>query len=304
MKSITIIGANGFIGRSLSKQLIEKGHKVIGVSKNKPDNIDFHEFHMGYNYELTAFPEILKKSDVVIFCAGHMRPSSPFDLDAIFFEASNVLKIARQCAKLEVEKFLMTSSGGTIYGRVDTMPIKENIALKPSNPYGYMHLIIENGLRVINKRTDLNPISLRVGNAYGPGQTSRLGQGLIPILHQFIKSGDTFKVYGNGRLKRDYVFIDDIVSFFLAAIDGKNSHLSYNLGTGVGTSILDAVELAEKITATPIIREHVKEINGTVASDIVLDISRGRDDLGWDFTVSLDAGLKRYFNWADKTIIS
>ena len=302
MKVITVIGANGFIGRRLCKKLAEGGNKIIGISKNKPENIDFYEFHNGYNYELTGFEDILKKSDIVVFCAGHMRPSSPFDLDAIFFEASNVLKIARLCASSGVKKFLMTSSGGTIYGHLDKTPIEEDIALRPTNPYGYMHMIIENGLRIIQSTTDLTPVSLRVGNAFGPGQTSRLGQGLIPMLHKIILSGETFKVYGDGLLKRDYIFIDDIVSFFQAAIDNKTSHISYNVGTAIGTSVLEAINLTETITKMQIKREHVEQTHGTVASDVILDINRAKTDLGWTFKTSFKDGLEQYFKWAEQNL--
>jgi len=293
-KTVVIIGANGFIGRHLSKGLVSAGYNVTGVSKSRPESVEFTDFLEGYNYELCAFDDVIAKSQVVIFSAGKLRPSSPFDFEVVSSEAGNVLGIARKCAEFGVEKFVMTSSGGTIYGHPDVVPVSEKMPARPINAYGYMHSIVENGLRVISNQSELKTVSLRVGNVYGPGQTSRLGQGLIPVIFEKVRTSQKLDIRGDGTEMRDYIFIHDLVDCYAKVIENTPSYMCYNVGSEVGVSINGVVAQIEQVLGKTVERQFTEIIHGAPGFDVILDCSRARYDLGWKPQYSFEQGLKTY----------
>jgi len=145
---VLVVGAAGFMGRSISQRLIDEGYEVHGVSRVKPD-LNFSGFTLGRS-------DTIKNIDSLI--------------GDVFPEAIEVLRFAELCEAADVSKFIMISSGGTIYGEGGGSKKVETDRLQPLSPYGYMHLLVDKGLCQINTRQ-----KMRLNTGYPKLRDERCG---------------------------------------------------------------------------------------------------------------------------------
>lgn len=285
-----VVGASGFIGRSLSKRLITEGVDVHGVARTKPD-LPFADFTYSRSHQITE----LKKDeyDVVIFSAGKLRPSSKVNslIEDVFPEAMEVLRFAEMCEAAGVKKFIMMSSGGTIYGEGGGSKKVETDSLRPISPYGFMHLMVDKGLSQIARRQKMQTICMRIANVYGPGQNTVDGQGLIPAIRNCVLANKDFTIRGDGTSVRDYVFIDDVVEAVWLALDIDDLPLAMNIGSSQAMSVNNVLSIFQgeidksiKITKSPAHSAELKEI--------VLDIDLAKTTLNWAPQIDLKQGLQ------------
>ena len=289
---VLVVGAGGFIGRGISARLIDAGYEVYGASRTKP-NLDYSGFTLGRsdtieNIEPGAY-------DSVVFSAGKLRPNSKVKslINDVFPEAIEVIRFAELCESAGVKKFIMISSGGTIYGEGGGSKKVETDRLQPQSPYGYMHLLVDKGLSQIKARGKLQTVCMRVANVYGPGQNIVDGQGLIPAIRNCVIKGDAFGIRGDGTAVRDYIFIDDVAEAIRLVINAENVPLALNIGSSRGASINEVVSLFEK-QINQMIKVTYNPAVGTEVKEIVLDNSLAREELGWAPQTSLELGLRKF----------
>lgn len=291
-RRVLVVGASGFIGRSVSKTLIDKGFDVHGIARTQPD-FPFFGFTHSRSHEVTELKD--EAYDAVVFCAGRLRPSSKVDslIEDVFPEAMEVLRFAEMCEAAGVSKFIMMSSGGTIYGEGGGAKKVETDCLKPVSPYGFMHLMVDKGLTQISLRKKMQTLCMRIANVYGPGQNTVEGQGLIPAIRNCVLAEKKFTIRGDGSSVRDYVFIDDVVEAIHLALNVERLPLVMNIGSSSGASVNEVISAFEaeidkpiKITNVPAHKAEIKQI--------VLDNTLAQDVLGWVPQVSLKQGLQKY----------
>lgn len=293
---ILVVGAGGFIGKNLSIKLIRDGYRVWGLSKSRPD-LDFSGFLEGYSSDITDFPGGLV--DTVVFCAGSLRPNSKIEsiVDGVLPEAAEALRFAELCNARGVQRFVMISSGGTIYGNSGSDIKKEDSALNPISPYGYMHLVIDHGLRQLQSISGMSTTCLRIANVYGPGQKIKDGQGIFPALLNTIAENGTFYVWGDGSSVRDYIFIDDVIAAIKSTIDfsGKLPP-AINVGSASGTTVNQILDKTNELYPGRL-KIKYKDARSVDVSKIVLDNTLALDILGWKSSVSLYEGIERFFKF-------
>ena len=130
------------------------------------------------------------------------------------------------------------------YGRVGSDPVAETHDADPLCLHAVHKLVAEQYLRLYERLFGMAYVVARITNPYGPGQPrSRTAYGVVNRLIHLALTGETLSIYGDGRQRRDYIYIDDVVQALLAlgedAANSKAVNRIYNVGTGVGTAIAD-----------------------------------------------------------------
>ena len=184
------------------------------------------------------------------------------------------VRFARDCAAAGIERLVFISSGGTVYGTPNRVPIDEDHPLAPLNSHGLTKLMVEQYLGLIARTRGLDSVILRVSNPFGPRQAFRKGQGLIPAILERHRQGLPVQVFGDGSAQRDYIYVGDVIDAILAALRLPQARGGiFNIGSGEARSVLEIVAAVEARLGTRLDREHAP----VRASDVevnVLDIRR------------------------------
>ena len=209
----------------------------------------------------------------------------------------NVLEAARRTG---VARVVNTSTGGAIYGDVDTIPTPERVAPRPIAAYGTSKLCAETYCGWYERLHGLSAVTLRYGNVYGPRQDPLGEAGVIAIFCGRMMSGQRPTIYGDGRQTRDYTFVADVVAANLAAASHPEAHGVYNVGTGRERSVLEvlaALRRAAGLDDDELQPEFAPARLGELQRS-ALDVSRARAELGFTAQADLDEGMARTLEWA------
>jgi UDP-glucose 4-epimerase len=200
------------------------------------------------------------------------------------------------CRHHGVQGIVFASSGGTIYGDGSGEPLKEDHDKAPLSAYGVVKLAIEHYLQLYHSQFGLKTFSLRISNAYGPGQLKGVVIGSVARFLRNVVEGETIEIWGDGSIVRDYVYIDDIVDAFTRCVLNLDEMKagSYNIGSGVGHSLNQVIELVSEITGLSARVDYTEARRFDVHS-IVLDPSKMTRESGWRPKVNLTGGIQRMF---------
>lgn len=249
-----ITGAAGFLGSALANQLAREGHQVRGLddlSTGDPQSLspDVH-FTRGDVNDRPKLWTLLQEVDCVYHLAARVSvPESvlyPREYNAV--NVGGTVSLMEAMRDVGVRRVVLASSG-PVYGNLGEQPLKESAAPNPSSPYAVSKLSAEYYVRTIGALWGIDTVSLRIFNAYGPGQ--HLPASHPPVVPHFIKQtmrGGTMVIHGDGMQTRDYIYVDDVVSALVAAATAPNINgLVINVGSGCETSVRDLVKLVQEI---------------------------------------------------------
>ena len=202
-------------------------------------------------------------------------------------------------AAIRGRKLLLVSSGGTVYGEATTLFVREDHPTKPISPYGVTKLTLENYAYLYSVTHGLNYICVRPGNAYGVGQRPFVGQGFVSTAMASAISGKPIRIFGKTGTVRDYIYVSDLASGIVRALERGRLSEIYNLGSGLGRSNLDVVRailpLIKEIGGGVLV-EHLPERSFDVKSNI-LDSTKLSEHTGWSPAVEFSDGLQRTRDW-------
>jgi len=301
MEKILITGVAGFIASHLSSRFIQEGYNVIGVDDLSNGNIDNIpegvEFIHGDLADYRTIKKIPKGCKKILHLAGQSSGEISFDNPVLDLEKNTVstLNLIQYGINNKSERIVYASSM-SVYGSVVDQPVAENEACKPLTCYGVGKLAAEHYLRVYEKQLPF--VSLRMFNAYGPGQDmENLRQGMVSIfLSQALKNKNIL-VKGSVDRFRDLIYIDDIVEvWFRASTYPSALCQTLNVGTGVKTTV---EKLLNRICTQ--VRNCDYYVEGQTQGDqsgIYADSTRLKDVLGIDRFITIDEGLARFLEWA------
>jgi UDP-glucose 4-epimerase len=200
---------------------------------------------------------------------------------------------------LRRQKLIYISSGGTVYGQSESLPINENHINKPISPYGLTKLTLENYARFYSVTEGLNYCIVRPSNAYGEGQAPFKGQGFIATVIASILKGVPVNIYGSTNVLRDYLYVSDLAYGIFKVLEYGKFGEVYNIGTGIGLSNLDIILKIQNIigdTAQPAQFNHYPIRPFDVESNY-LDCNKIKAHTGWEPKISIDEGLIKTINW-------
>jgi UDP-glucose 4-epimerase len=206
------------------------------------------------------------------------------------------LQLLDQMRQANVKKIIFSSSGGTVYGIPQEIPIKESHPTDPISSYGIVKLAIEKYLHLYWTLHGIDYRILRVSNAYGARQPITATQGAIAAFLGKAIAKEEIVIWGDGTVLRDYVYASDIAHAFLQASRYEGKLKVFNIGSGHGHSLNDLIAAIESITQVPL---QVKYLPGR-PFDVpvnVLDTSRAKAHLGWEPKVRLEEGVFAAWQW-------
>jgi len=195
----------------------------------------------------------------------------------------------------KIEKILFMSSGGTVYGNPQTLPVTESHPTDPICSYGIGKLTIEKYLALYKHLYGLNYVVLRAANPYGNGQNPLAGQGIVANFVHKIHCGLPLEVWGDGQIIRDYFDVRDLADLARRALFSEHCGV-FNAGSGVGTSINEIIKQIASITHVApnvIYKEH--RIFDVPA--IILNCEKAERTFAWKPAINLEAGLSDYISW-------
>jgi UDP-glucose 4-epimerase len=185
------------------------------------------------------------------------------------------------------------SSSGAVYGEQEHQPVREDAIPNPRSPYAVSKLSAEYYVRTIGQLWGIETVSLRVFNAYGPGQ--HMPPVHAPVIPNFIRqaaTSGTLVVHGDGQQTRDYVYLTDVVNAMVAAASAPDvSEGIINVGSGRGTSIRELVRLVREMTGGEFEVVYSPR-NDRGPSRLCADISLAQEKLGYQPQTSLEDGLR------------
>jgi UDP-glucose 4-epimerase len=197
---------------------------------------------------------------------------------------SNALDIAQSSG---VGSFVNISTGGALYGETPTCATEDHPIDAPS-PYGRYKAEAE---RLAASTAGLRTVTLRFANIYGPRQRTDLEGGVIAIFAGRWKRGEPLMIYGDGSAERDYLYVADAVAAIVAALD-RGATGTYNIGTGVATSVSELVRQLTALLGPPKQVIQADEREGEIQRSC-LDSSKAAREGLWRSAIPLREGLRR-----------
>jgi UDP-glucose 4-epimerase len=302
--NMLILGGNGFIGSHLVDRLLAEGHNVRVFDKyeehyRKPvAGVDYCVGDFGNRGMLS---DALAGIDMVFHLISTTLPKTSND-DPAFDVQSNVIEtifLLEQCVAKKIRKVIYISSGGAIYGKPSSLPISETCPTEPECSYGITKLIVEKYLALFNHLYGLDYVVLRPSNPYGSRQKPDGIQGAISVFLGRVAQGKSLEIWGDGRVVRDYIFVDDLIDgIYRGAFHNAPSRI-FNLGSGIGHSINEIIDVIRKVTGRQIDVVYKAKRSFDVPS-IYLDIYRAKQELLWGPSVSLIAGIEKTWLFVEK----
>ena len=289
---ILVTGGAGFIGSHVVRLLLESGYQVVvldNLSHGFRQNVDKRaKLIVGDIRDSRKTKEALKGIDAVIHMAGLIVvPESV--ADPVKYYDNNVLGAVNllECMRDVGCRKIIFSSSACVYGTPDKLPIKEDAAVHPDNPYGATKAAIEVYLQTYHQIFNFDTIIL----PYGPG---KMGKPITHAIPNFIKATLAKKpipLYWKGEQIRDFIYIDDLARAHIDVLKLSGFNI-FNIGTEKGIKVKDIVEEIFKIVGFRVPIADLGKRPGDVPANYASS-AKLKKAVGWKAKVSLPEGLKR-----------
>jgi UDP-glucose 4-epimerase len=293
---LLVTGGAGFIGSRVAHQLIKSGHTVIvfddlsvGRREAVPEDAQFTQ---GDLRDAGAVRAAVAGMDAVVHLAAQAvvpesvaNPQKTFDINLL--GGHNLLEAMRAHGV----KRLVHSSTAAVYGTPTRVPVQEDDAKFPINPYGATKLAFEALAHAYHSAYGINVTMFRYFNPYGPTEAHEPETHAVPNFIKAVLAGQPVPLNWNGEQERDFFFVDDIARAHVMGLERDGFHY-YNLGSGSSIAVKDVVEMIFKITGQ---NTGIKDL-GQRAGDpprLMADTAKVQRELGWKPEVSLEDGLKQ-----------
>lgn len=297
-----ILGGGGFIGRHVAMLLVRAGHRVVLASRKDiladlPPELARAVRWARFDMAAADWDTLLDGIDVVHHFAWSSLPATAAadpagDLTVNVAATLRLLEAARR--RQRPPRVVFTSSGGTVYGKLDQVPVAEDHPLRPITAYGAGKAAVE--LYFGCYRT-LHGVDCRIGrvaNPFGVGQDVLRGQGAVTAFLHAAMTDRPIQIWGDGEVVRDYIHVSDaaIGLVRLACAPRTDGPFVFNLASGQGVSLNGIVaELEQQLgRRLVVLRSPGRAFDVPVS---VLDVSRAQDVLGWSPILSFPDGIGR-----------
>jgi len=303
-----VTGAAGFIGSHLSEALQERGWRVRGVDALlEPDETgrkmeNWTQLDTADGFEAvqadirhTDLGALLEGIDVVFHLAAIPGVRTSWGDQFVEYTRHNIEATARlleTCREKKIRRLVYASSS-SVYGEAERTPAKETDPTHPVSPYGVTKLAAEHLVRLYGRAFGLETVSLRFFTVYGPRQRPDMA------FYRFIEgllTGGERTIFGDGKQTRDFTFVKDAVAGCLGALEGGTSGGAYNIGGGSRVSVLEVIEMLERVAERKgnwrFVSPEVGDPKHTGA-----DTTMARTEIGYSPSVSLEEGLRQEVEW-------
>lgn len=323
MKNILVSGGAGYIGSVTARFLLERGYRIVvidnlvtGHRKSVHPSI---KFYYGDIADSAIVDKIVKAENinaVIHFASRSLVGESVMKPDLYFNEnTAKTNAFVSQLLKSGVSRIIFSSSAAT-YGVPDLIPIPEDAPAIPINPYGLSKLMIEQSFAWLEKAYGLEWIALRYFNAAGAAFDGSIGEDhttethLIPlVLKTALNQRDAICVFGtdystfDGTCIRDYIHVVDLANAHILALEGFEKGIKsgvFNVGTGIGFSVREVINMAEQVTGKkiPVIESSRRPGD---PERLIAKVEKIKKIIGWDHkNSSLEKIITDAWSWHQK----
>lgn len=326
--AVLVTGGAGYIGSHTCVELLNEGYDVVVVdnfSNSKPESLNRIQEITGkslkfYNVDVLDKKRLEKvfeenKIEAVIHFAGFKSVGESVDIPINYYHnnITGTLILCEVMVKYDV-KSMVFSSSAAVYGKNNKSPLTEDLPLSATNPYGWTKLMIEQILRdIFISDSEWSICLLRYFNPIGAHESGRIGEdpngipnNLMPYITQVaVGKREKLYIFGNdydthdGTGVRDYIHVVDLAKGHLKALEKVMMTTgvdTYNLGTGIGYSVLDVVKSFEKATGKKIPYTITDRRSGDIAK-CYADPTKAFKELGWKAEKSLEDMCRDAWRW-------
>jgi len=298
-----LIGGNGFIGTNIIHKLLENKNQVycIDLYDSNTKNIN-NKLFKSYIDDLTdtdLLKDLVNKSDIIIYLASTSNVRSSSNISLI--ELDNIggfIKTIEIIKDYPSKKIIYASSGGTVYGEPDKIPVSEDHPLMPISPYGIGKVCTESFLKYYCQKYEIKYVICRYSNPYGRYQSPLSGVGVINKILYDYHTGKKTRIIGNPEASiRDYLYISDLVDATINVSENDSSdNQIFNVGSGIGHSLSEIIAEIELVVGDKL--EFTDNNFGIEnVSRIVLDVTKIKKTVGWSSKITLKEGIRLHDKW-------
>ena len=315
-KQILVTGGLGFIGSNLAIALVKRGAKVTIVDNMLPrmggNLFNIQPIKGKVRVDLSdiripkAMNRLVKNKDYIFHLAGQVShvDSIRNPLKDLSINAEGTLVVLEACRKVNQKaKLIFTGTRGQ-YGSTVRLPVDEDHPMNPKGVYAITNLCAENLVMVYDEIHHIRSIALRITNTYGPRHQMMHDE--YGVLNWFIRKAidsEELPVFGDGRILRDFLYIDDLVGAILkAGLTEKAYGSIFNIGSGKPVNFIDLAKTIIKVAKAGKFEftDFTKERKELEPGDYYADISKIKRMVGWKPEVNLDTGIKKTVDYYKK----
>lgn len=307
MNKFLITGGAGFIGSNLAEKLINAGNEVVivddlsmGLKANIADlNQELLTFYQESitNHQFMEELLVREKFDYIILLGAVASVAdsvaNPYTTHLINQEANiNVYEVIRK-NKLKVKKVLFASSAA-VYGNNPELPKKETSPIEPLTPYAIDKFASERYAMTYGKLYNIPTVATRFFNVYGPKQNPNSPySGVLSIIHECLKNGKEFTVFGDGEQVRDFTYVDDVTEAVVGLLYSSAKWDVYNVATGKTVTLNEVIAAFKHAMGKELTVKYEQERTGDIKVSAA-DISKISREIDYQPKYDISLGLKEY----------
>jgi UDP-glucose 4-epimerase len=289
-----VTGGTGFLGRALVARLKSQGHIArLACDPGPWVACDLDAPVEAWRAAVEGCSGVFHLAWATVPSTANANPLA--DLQTNVAGTLRLLEALRPLPKIPI---MFASSGGTVYGEAETLPLSEHHPLRPKTAYGVSKTASEHYALLYRRLWGLDTRIVRLSNPFGPGQDIRGRLGAASIFAARALAGERIEIWGDGSAIRDYIYVDDAISGLLATMSAPRDRFGevdpvVNIGSGRGVSLRELVSLLTHLLGKPIEVLYKPARDFDVRAN-VLDITRAGRLVGWSPKISLEEGLSRH----------
>lgn len=298
--NVLVFGGSGFIGYHLINALQKNNiaPHVVDIKQPLAQDVRYTNLNL---YDAYDDSDLFKGIDVVYHLAWTTLPKTSND-DITYDVTSNLsmtLNILDACVRWKVKKIIFISSGGTVYGIPNSVPIHEKHDTNPICSYGITKLMAEKYLHMYHHIYNLDYIVLRPSNPFGEYQNPFAAQGAVSVFLGNLLKASPITIWGDGNVVRDYLYVGDLADAMVKSLDHlphASDERVFNVARGKGISLNELIDIISQVTGITPSVNYIEARTVDVPVNI-LDISLIKEKLGWTPAWDLTAAIERTWKW-------
>lgn len=323
-ETVLVTGGAGYIGSHTVRALRATGRDVVvldSLELGSADAVVDAELVVGDIADATLVEELCRSKSIgsVVHFAAYKNVGESMQSPARYFHnnVDSSVQLLEAIRRAGVGSVVFSSSC-SVYGTPDHVPVAETARIQPESVYAETKAMVERVLHWYDVTSDIRSVSLRYFNAAGASLDGRIGEdwqyalNLVPVTMKAVLLGrEPIHLFGNdyptpdGTCIRDYVHVEDLANAHVKALDYLNTGgttLSLNVGTGVGSSVLDVLKATERVAGRPVPHEFGPRRDGDPVQTFA-DPRRSQEVLGWTAEHGLDEIIETAYQWHVKQAV-